>query len=103
METSIYKRYKELKEKHPDAIILFRSGDFYEIYEDDAVICNKLLGVPLEKRIVMRGSTGVPKVKAKFPCNALDTNLSKLVRAGHRVAICDLLETPTNKLVKRWS
>ena len=91
--------YKELKAKHPDAVLLFRCGDFYETYEDDAKICADVLGITLTKR------TGSPKGEgymAGFPHHALDAYLPKIVRAGHRVAICDMPE-PTTKLVRRGS
>lgn len=94
MKTNSYKQYKELKKKYPEAVILYRTGDFYEIFEDDAETCNKVLEVSLEKRIVTRGCTNEPKVKAKFPCCEIDTNIPKLVRAGYRVAICKNLVKP---------
>lgn len=94
---SILKQYKELKQKHPNALILFRCGDFYETYCDDAVTASSILGITLTKRT----STG--EKMAGFPYHALDTYLPKLIRAGQRVAICDQLEDPklTKKLVRR--
>lgn len=91
------RQFFELKKKHPDAVLLFRCGDFYESYEDDAQECATILGITLTKR-------NTDKVKmAGFPYHALDTYLPKLIRAGKRVAICDQLEDPklTKKLVKR--
>ena len=94
------KQYFELKEKHPDAVMLFRCGDFYETYSEDAVTAANILGITLTKR-----ANGQAKhvEMAGFPFHALDTYLPKLIRAGKRVAICDQLEDPklTKKLVKR--
>ncbi len=94
------KQFFELKAKHPDAIMLFRCGDFYETYSEDAVVASEILGITLTKR-----ANGQAKSveMAGFPFHALDTYLPKLVRAGKRVAICDQLEDPkmTKKLVKR--
>ncbi len=98
--TPMMKQYFELKAKHPDAILLFRCGDFYETYSEDAVAAAELLGITLTKRANGQGK----KVEmAGFPYHALDTYLAKLIRAGRRVAICDQLEDPktTRKLVKR--
>ena len=98
--TPMMKQYFELKAKHPDAIMLFRCGDFYETYSEDAVTASEILGITLTKRANGQGKT----VKmAGFPHHALDTYLPKLIRAGRRVAICDQLEDPkaTKKLVKR--
>ncbi len=94
------KQFLELKAKHPDAIMLFRCGDFYETYSTDAIVASEILGITLTKR-----ANGKDKYleMAGFPFHALDTYLPKLVRAGRRVAICDQLEDPkmTKKLVKR--
>jgi DNA mismatch repair protein MutS len=94
------KQYFDIKAKHPDAILLFRVGDFYEMYGEDAVIGAEILGITLAKR-----ANGVSQhvEMAGFPHHAMDTYLPKLVRAGKRVAICDQLEDPktTKKLVKR--
>ena len=98
--TPMMKQYFELKEKHPDAVMLFRCGDFYETYSEDAVTAAAILGITLTKR-----ANGQAKhvEMAGFPFHALDTYLPKLIRAGKRVAICDQLEDPklTKKLVKR--
>ena len=92
------KQYYNLKGKHKDAVLLFRCGDFYETYEEDAEVCARVLGITLTFRDLGRH---VPM--AGFPHHALDTYLPKLIRAGHRVAICDQLEDPklTKNLVKR--
>ena len=98
--TPMMKQYFELKEKHPDAVMLFRCGDFYETYSEDAITAANILGITLTKR-----ANGQAKhvEMAGFPFHALDTYLPKLIRAGKRVAICDQLEDPklTKKLVKR--
>ena len=98
--TPMMKQYFELKAKHPDAIMLFRCGDFYETYSEDAVTASEILGITLTKRANGQGKT---VDMAGFPHHALDTYLPKLIRAGRRVAICDQLEDPkaTKKLVKR--
>lgn len=94
------KQFLELKVKHPDAVMLFRCGDFYETYSTDAVLASEILGITLTKRANGKGKT---IEMAGFPHHALDTYLPKLIRAGKRVAICDQLEDPklTKKLVKR--
>ena len=94
------KQYFDLKAKHPDAVMLFRCGDFYETYSEDAVTASEILGITLTKRANGQGKT---VEMAGFPNHALDTYLPKLIRAGRRVAICDQLEDPktTKKLVKR--
>lgn len=98
MTQEIKKQFYELKAKHPDAIILFRCGDFYESYETDAIDCANTLGITLTV------SSGDRTRMAGFPYHALDTYLPKLVRAGFRIAICDQLEDPRQKkLVKRGS
>ncbi len=98
--TPMMKQFFELKAKHPDAVMLFRCGDFYETYSEDAIVASEILGITLTKR-----ANGQAKSveMAGFPFHALDTYLPKLVRAGKRVAICDQLEDPkmTKKLVKR--
>ncbi|MEG1749533.1 MAG: DNA mismatch repair protein MutS [Tannerellaceae bacterium] len=100
VETPLMKQYFDIKAKHPDAILLFRVGDFYEMYGEDAVIGAEILGITQTRR-----ANGVAQYveMAGFPHHALDTYLPKLVRAGKRVAICDQLEDPktTKKLVKR--
>ena len=100
--TPMMKQFFDLKAKHPDAILLFRCGDFYETYSTDAVEAADILGITLTKRN-NGGKEGEPIAMAGFPYHALDTYLPKLVRAGRRVAICDQLEDPklTKKLVKR--
>ncbi len=99
--TPMMKQYFEFKAQHPDAVLLFRCGDFYETYSEDAVVASDILGITLTKR----SNSGQGKVveMAGFPHHALDTYLPKLIRAGKRVAICDQLEDPklTKKLVKR--
>lgn len=100
VETPLMKQYFDIKAKHPDAILLFRVGDFYEMYGDDAVVGAEILGIVQTKRA---NGVGQSVEMAGFPHHALDTYLPKLVRAGKRVAICDQLEDPkmTKKLVKR--
>jgi len=100
VETPLMKQYFEIKSKHPDAILLFRVGDFYETFSDDAIASSEILGITLTRRA--NGSAQFVEL-AGFPHHALDTYLPKLVRAGKRVAICDQLEDPklTKKLVKR--
>ncbi|WP_455497672.1 DNA mismatch repair protein MutS [Coprobacter sp.] len=99
-ETPLMKQYIEMKAKHPDAILLFRVGDFYETFSDDAITASEILGITLTRRA--NGSAQYVEL-AGFPHHALDTYLPKLVRAGKRVAICEQLEDPklTKKLVKR--
>ena len=100
--TPMMKQFYDLKAKHPDAVLLFRCGDFYETYSSDAVTASEILGITLTKRS-NGGKGGAPVEMAGFPHHALDTYLPKLIRAGKRVAICDQLEDPklTKKLVKR--
>jgi DNA mismatch repair protein MutS len=100
--TPMMKQFYDLKAKHPDAIMLFRCGDFYETYSDDAVTASQILGITLTRRN-NGGKPGDATAMAGFPHHALDTYLPKLIRAGKRVAICDQLEDPklTKKLVKR--
>lgn len=97
MTQEMIKQFQDLKTKHPDAVLLFRCGDFYEAYEDDAAVCAATLGITLT-----RNSKDGSRL-AGFPHHALDTYLPKLIRAGLRVAICDQLEDPklAKKLVKR--
>ena len=98
--TPMMKQFLDLKAKHPDAVMLFRCGDFYETYSTDAIVAAEILGITLTKRANGKGKT---IEMAGFPHHALDTYLPKLIRAGKRVAICDQLEDPklTKKLVKR--
>ena len=100
VETPLMKQYIEMKQKHPDAVLLFRVGDFYETFSDDAIAASEILGITLTRRA--NGSAQYVEL-AGFPHHALDTYLPKLVRAGKRVAICEQLEDPklTKKLVKR--
>ena len=100
VETPLMKQYIEMKAKHPDAILLFRVGDFYETFSDDALVASEILGITLTRRA--NGAAQYVEL-AGFPHHALDTYLPKLVRAGKRVAICEQLEDPklTKKLVKR--
>ncbi len=99
--TPMMQQFFSLKAKHPDALLLFRCGDFYETYCDDAVDASRILGITLTKR--NNSGTKPSTEMAGFPHHALDTYLPKLIRAGRRVAICDQLEDPklTKKLVKR--
>jgi DNA mismatch repair protein MutS len=99
-ETPLMKQYNQVKAKHPDAILLFRVGDFYETFSVDAIKASKILGITLTKRA--NGAASYVEL-AGFPYHALDTYLPKLVRAGQRVAICEQLEDPklTKKIVKR--
>lgn len=96
----LLKQYQEMKRKHPDAILLFRVGDFYECFADDAKDASDCLGITLVRRA--NGKDNYINL-AGFPHHALDTYLPKLVRAGRRVAICEQLEDPrlSKKLVKR--
>lgn len=100
--TPMMKQFYDLKAKHPDAVMLFRCGDFYETYCEDAVVASEILGITLTRRN-NGGKNGEPVEMAGFPYHALDTYLPKLIRAGRRVAICDQLEDPklTKTLVKR--
>lgn len=100
-QTPMMKQFIEMKQKHPDAILLFRVGDFYETYGADAITASEILGITLTRRSNGGGAKSLEM--AGFPHHALDTYLPKLVRAGRRVAICDQLEDPklTKKLVKR--
>lgn len=100
VETPLMKQYVEMKSKHPDAVLLFRVGDFYETFSDDAIIASEILGITLTRRA---NGTAQSVELAGFPHHALDTYLPRLVRAGKRVAICEQLEDPkaTKKLVKR--
>lgn len=102
-ETPMMAQFRQIKETYPDAMLLFRCGDFYETYMEDAVRASKILGITLTHRSNGGTVSGEPMEMAGFPFHALDTYLPKLVRAGLRVAICDQLEDPklTKKLVKR--
>ena len=100
VETPLMKQYYTIKDKHPDAVLLFRVGDFYETFGEDAIKAAEILGITLTRRA--NGSASYVEL-AGFPHHALDTYLPKLVRAGQRVAICEQLEDPkmTKKIVKR--
>lgn len=100
VETPLMRQYAEMKRKHPDAVLLFRVGDFYETYSTDAVTASQILGITLTRRA--NGAAQHVEM-AGFPHHALDTYLPRLVRAGKRVAICEQLEDPklAKKLVKR--
>jgi DNA mismatch repair protein MutS len=100
VETPLMKQYYNIKTKHPDAILLFRVGDFYETFGEDAIRASEILGITLTRRA--NGSASFVEL-AGFPYHALDTYLPRLVRAGQRVAICEQLEDPklTKKIVKR--
>ena len=100
-DTPLIKQFFSVKAQYPEAILLYRVGDFYETYSDDAVLASKVLGIVLTKRT--NGEKGNLPM-AGFPYHAIDTYLPKLVRAGYKVAVCDQLEDPKlagNKLVKR--
>jgi DNA mismatch repair protein MutS len=98
--TPLMQQYNKIKEKHPDALLLFRVGDFYETFHEDAIKASNILGIILTKRGA--GSNSETKL-AGFPHHSLNTYLHKLVKAGERVAICEQLEDPkqTKKIVKR--
>ncbi|MCU0363554.1 MAG: DNA mismatch repair protein MutS, partial [Bacteroidales bacterium] len=100
VETPLMKQYYGIKAKHPDAILLFRVGDFYETFGEDAIRTSEILGITLTRRA--NGSAQFVEL-AGFPYHALDIYLPRLVRAGQRVAICEQLEDPklTKKIVKR--
>ena len=94
----LIEQYQEMKKKHPDAVLLFRCGDFYECFGDDAKTASDVLGITL----TTRANGSAEKIYlAGFPHHALDTYLPKLVRAGHRVAICEQLDEPKVKKTKR--
>src|SRR4030066_1931808 len=100
VETPLMKQYYNVKSKHPDAILLFRVGDFYETFGADAIKASEILGITLTRRA--NGSASFVEL-AGFPYHAIDSSLPKLVRAGQRVAICEQLEDPklTKNIVKR--
>ena len=100
-DTPMLRQYFSVKAQHPEALLLYRVGDFYECYSDDAVTLSKVLGIVLTRR--SNGEKGDTPM-AGFPHHAIDTYLPKLVRSGYKVAVCDQLEDPKlvrNKLVKR--
>ena len=90
-ETPLNRQYNQIKSKYPGAMLLFRVGDFYETFGEDAIRASKILGIVLTRR----NNGGAQEELAGFPHHSLDTYLSKLVRAGERVAICDQLEDPS--------
>src|SRR5215207_9912966 len=99
-ETPLMQQHNAIKAKYPDAVLLFRVGDFYETFGEDAIIAAQVLGITLTKR---NNGTATSSELAGFPYHALDTYLHKLVKAGYRVAICDQLEDPkaAKGIVKR--
>ena len=99
-ETPLMRQYRQIKEKYPETLLLFRMGDFFETFEHDAIVASKILGITLTKRSNGKASE-VPL--AGFPHHALDNYLPKLVRAGQRVAVCEQLEDPkfAKGIVKR--
>lgn len=104
IKTPIMEQYKELKEKHPEAVILFRIGDFYEAYDEDASKIGEILGVTVTRRLNSKekGSDGHALKLAGFPHHALDTYLPKLIKAGERVAVCDHLDGTNNLSAKEY-
>lgn len=94
----IIKQFYDLKSKHPDAMLLFRCGDFYETYQQDAEAASKILGITVTKSNKLKGKDGKAMLMAGFPYHALDTYLPRLIRAGHRIAICDQLEAPRSTI-----
>src|ERR1700742_4128857 len=99
-DTPLMQQHRAIKQRYPDAILLFRVGDFYETFGEDAIVASKVLGITLTKR---NNNTAASSDLAGFPHHALDTYLHKLVKAGHRVAVCDQLEDPKSVkgIVKR--
>src|SRR3954468_3563879 len=99
-DTPLMQQHRAIKQKYPDAILLFRVGDFYETFGEDAIIASQVLGITLTKR---NNGSATSNELAGFPHHALDTYLHKLVKAGYRVAICDQLEDPkaAKGIVKR--
>ena len=91
--TPILRQFDDLKKKHPDALLLFRTGDFYQTYRDDARKASSILGITLTRNSQIKDREGKPLETAGFPQHALDTYLPKLIRAGERVAICDQIES----------
>ncbi len=98
-DTPLMQQHNAIKAKYPDAILLFRVGDFYETFGQDAVITSKVLGITLTKR--NNGAATLSEL-AGFPYHALDTYLHKLVKAGYRVAICDQLRSQNSKGKDYW-
>src|ERR1700739_2853601 len=100
LDTPLMKQHRAIKQKYPDAVLLFRVGDFYETFGEDAITASRVLGITLTKR---NNGAAASSDLAGFPHHALDTYLHKLVKAGYRVAICDQLEDPkfAKGIVKR--
>lgn len=98
--TPMFKQFIELKKKHPDALLLFRCGDFYETYAEDAQNAANVLGITLTKSSKSKDAEGKPLAMAGFPYHALDTYLPKLIRSGFRVAICDKIDKPVPEAKK---
>jgi hypothetical protein len=94
VDSPILRQFYDLKSKHPDALLLFRTGDFYETYGQDAEKSSRILGITLTKSTKTKDKEGKPLTMAGFPYHALDSYLPKLIRAGERVAICDQIEAP---------
>lgn len=101
MKTEFYNQFLEFKEKHPDALMLFRCGDFYEMYYDDAQEGSRILGIALTRSNEKKESDGSRLRVSMFPHHALDSYLPKLIIAGKRVAICDQIEAPKQKQVRK--
>lgn len=95
--TKTIQQYAELKAKHPDAIILFRSRGYYHAFDKDAKDVSQILGITLMKNLSIQDEVGNPMCEARFPFTALDTYLPRLIRAGKRVAICDKIDEQQNK------
>lgn len=98
--TKTLQQYKDLKAKHPDAIILFRSNDYYHTFCEDAQEASQILGITLTRNTTIKDENGKVIFSASFPYPQLDTYLPKLIRAGKRVAICELIDEP-KKTLKR--
>src|SRR5690554_1456064 len=96
-QTPLMRQYNEIKQKHPGTILLFRVGDFYETFSDDAILVSKELGITLTKR----NNGGDQTPLAGFPFHALDTYLPKLIRKGHRVAVCEQTEDPADAKARK--
>lgn len=93
MDTKLMNHFNDIKQRHPDAILLFRVGDFYEAFKEDAIAASEILGITLTKRIIGKECVEI----AGFPHHALDSYLPRLVRADRRVAICEQLEKPVRR------
>ena len=95
----MYKYFDRLKAKHPDAMLLFREGDYYEAYFEDAVSCNEILGLEICYGNIIPERDGQRLSYVSFPCHAIDSNLPKLIRAGKRIAICEYPEAIRKKFI----